>query len=341
MTKPRKVMTRLTIEEISGVDKAAQVPAEALIMKRYNEDEETRKFIDDFTAPRMTTAQDGHTHLLDDVSQGGETTWNRAEGAESGHVHPWVRNLDGDIVIGEAEGHTHQLVTDPDITAASKSAQGDKTKESKMDPKDKEALEALTKRAERAESILKLDADSRAHFDGLTETDQETFLAKSAADQTTDVAKSLEDDKVIFKAANGDVFRASDDPRLVKMAKERDADRVRMDEAVAKADMLVLTKRADEEMSNVPGTVEVRANILKALGGVAGAEEFIKAANTALEGAFVAAGVAGAGAILKAADKLEVLANAYATANSVTIEQGHAAVLETPEGSALYAELSV
>ncbi len=58
----------------------------------------------------MTTATAGHQHLIADADwPSGETGWARSLGADSGHSHPWVKQPDGSIEIGETEGHTHQV----------------------------------------------------------------------------------------------------------------------------------------------------------------------------------------------------------------------------------------
>lgn len=345
--KKRRILGDLIINEVSGVDKAAQVPAEALIMKRASE-EEIRKYGYEFTNPKLTSSVDGHAHILDDTGQGEETTWTRSEGSEGGHSHPWVRQLDGSIVIGEADGHTHDLLEDPGIQSATKSAgkpsgngepmSGETTTKSDAVVALEKSVADLTSRAERAEAISKMSSETRTYFDGMTDDAKETFIAKSATEQATQVADSQAADQVIFKSASGEVYRASDDPRMVDLAKRADAQAEETRVAVEKAERIELSKRADDELGNCPGTVEQRGNILKALTGVDGAEEFLKAANESLSDVFKSQGTK-EGTILKAEDQLEVLAKKHAEDNSVTIEKARAAVLETPEGLKLYAEL--
>lgn len=64
---------------------------------------------------KMTTSFAGHQHLIDlDPQYGdrysGSTSWATAEGSEQSHDHPWVRNPDGSITIGESAGHTHEII---------------------------------------------------------------------------------------------------------------------------------------------------------------------------------------------------------------------------------------
>lgn len=378
MTVPRKkrILRSLQIDEVSGVDRAAQVPAQALLRKRYEDEEEMgpdgkkrkkpkaeKGYGPEFDRPMLTTEVDGHQHVLDDCGQGGETSWAKSEGEEHGHSHPWVRMLDGSIVVGAAEGHTHDLIpTSTIVVEATRSAGGagggqtqgehPMTKQDPEAAKGTEIPEAvqksiadLTARAERAEAIMKLNADERAVFDSLQGDAQGQFLSKSADQRAEAIREAKDADRVVYKALNGDVFRASDDPRLAKMAREADEERERTRKALEQADMARLEKRADAELAHCPGTVAVRAKILKALEGVEDAGEFLKAADAALAKSFKPSGTTGTTAsgeeLSKAEDRLEVLAKAHQATNpGLTIEAATAAVLETPEGSKLYAEMS-
>jgi hypothetical protein len=192
---------------------------------------------------------------------------------------------------------------------------------------------------------MKLNADERAVFDSLQGDAQGQFLSKSADQRAEAIREAKDADRVVYKALNGDVFRASDDPRLAKMAREADEERERTRKALEQADMARLEKRADAELAHCPGTVAVRAKILKALEGVEDAGEFLKAADAALAKSFKPSGTTGTTAsgeeLSKAEDRLEVLAKAHQATNpGLTIEAATAAVLETPEGSKLYAEMS-
>lgn len=361
MTQKRKRITTLKIDEISGVDKAAQVPAEALLRKRAPnckdcapgkpcaEHAEGMSKHYEYSRPLLTTEADGHQHVLDDCGAGGETSWIRSEGEEYGHSHSWVRMLDGTLVIGAAEGHTHEVI-DPTQKSA---GGGNKETDPMTQPNLKKAADGsditeavaksiadLTTRAERAEAVAKLNADERGLFDSLDASGQTSFLAKSVTERASEVANARSANAVVYKARNGDEFRKNDDPRLIKMAQERDAEAERTTKALNDLAMERLTKRASDEMGHCPGSIEERAGILKALTGVPGAEAFVKAADAALKGNFKPQGTKGDGSdVLKAADRLEALAKAYATEHKVDIVKARDLVLDTPEGQKLYAEM--
>lgn len=65
---------------------------------------------------KLTTVTAGHQHLVDMTGWDGQrdtsgmTSCSMSEGADRAHDHPWVQGLDGRLTIGEADGHTHQLL---------------------------------------------------------------------------------------------------------------------------------------------------------------------------------------------------------------------------------------
>jgi hypothetical protein len=164
---------------------------------------------------------------------------------------------------------------------------------------------------------------------------------KTADERAAEVREAGELNKIVYKSASGQVYRASDDPRLVELAKKSDEDRKAANEALEKVAMSGFVKRADAELSNLPGTAEVRAGILKALEGIPGAPEFLKAANEAAKLAFKSQGTTGGGADATPEAQLEVLAKKFAADNKVTIEKARAAVLESDEGGRLYLQCGV
>jgi hypothetical protein len=80
---------------------------------------------------KLTSVVDGHQHLFTTCDwQGkqttsGETGWAWAEGADNGHSHPWVKNSDGSITIGESSGHTHAILDEKRYSVAAPVARAD------------------------------------------------------------------------------------------------------------------------------------------------------------------------------------------------------------------------
>lgn len=111
--RKKYIMSDLELVEISAVDRPAQEGARALLMKRDNGGEVPDEFS---KRVWLTTSTEGHAHLVDEQSfdgtlrEGGNTSWTQSEGEERGHSHPWLRDEDDNIIIGEADGHTHQVI---------------------------------------------------------------------------------------------------------------------------------------------------------------------------------------------------------------------------------------
>lgn len=376
---------------------------------------------------RMLSDEDGHTHILDDSCMDYHTSYEKAPEDDCGHSHPWVKNLDGSIVIGMADGHTHELLPDS-ITvkrefsaderaslaeegvamsdgsfpiktkadlenavsafgraknksavanhiarrakalgasdmlptegaladAMSKAAAGGETrnvKENDMNEQEKAALEAANKRATDAEAALAIakafgalnDAERKYH-DAQDEKGKAEFLGKSASERQSVLAKTAGENPVVYTTSEGAEFRKNDDPRLVTMAKQGDADRKVAREAQAALSEQTLAKRAEAELKHLPGELPVKVALLKAVDSIAdesarkGALELLKANNEAMSKAFERQGTASAPAGGTTNDQLEVLAKKHATDYKVDIVKARVAVLESPEGQALYAQ---
>lgn len=210
----------------------------------------------------------------------------------------------------------------------------------------------LEKSLARANALASLSDEQRAHFQGLSEAEQETFLGKSADERGAIVKAAQAADPVVYTANDGTVFRKSDDERFVKMARRADEAEKRSAEALEKAESATFEKRAQDELSHCPGEIGVRAAILKAVDGIKddeqrkGAQAILKAADEALKGAFVKSGARGGENVGSGEgspeDKIEELvAKRRAKDPALTYNKAYVEVLDSPEGQALYAEMEV
>ncbi len=139
-------------------------------------------------------------------------------------------------------------------------------------PVTQEELDALKAKNERLEKVAALSGVHKSHFDTLDEATQDEFLkadeaGRDALVEAAEVAKA-DEDPVVYTADNGDEFRKSDDPRLIKMAKDRDEERKENALLKAKTEDDALAKRAETDLANFPGDVPVRKAILKAVDGI-------------------------------------------------------------------------
>lgn len=119
-----------------------------------------------------------------------------------------------------------------------------------------------------AEAIAKMSAEEREHMERLDEKARKEFMAMTPEDRKKTVSKATEADEVVYKAADGTEFRKSDDPRMVAMAKRADeAEKIAKAERDAR-EMSDLRKRAADEYGHLPGDVDAKANVLKAMNGI-------------------------------------------------------------------------
>lgn len=299
---PKAKLTKLLIAELAAVPTGAQEAQGTAILKRKD------------TAPTqirkqsaMTTATQGHQHLLYcvDESQSGSTSYESSyvDGGSNdcytGHCHPWIRNADGSITIGESLGHTHDVgalsaslaksSTDDKTAAAAPAHEVNASKSTRLPavphggvvaatPTEKSTMDKdqeIATLKKTLASVIALSSAEHAHYKTLTSDDQAAFLAKSAADRTlvvTEIAKRAEEaDKVVYVSkSTGDVYKAKDDARLVEMAKRMDAQATEIKKAAIRKTALQLLG------AKAPGDDETHDFIVEQLGGNEKAMECLK-----------------------------------------------------------------
>jgi len=322
----------------------------------------------------LTTVVEGHTHLIADESYLSDLVAGTTEYAEmdqgdehpAHHSHPWVKTDDGRIVIGEVLGHTHEVDPSaiakvfngtPDSDDASNSNSGDSADpvgnvqiEDSMPTNknektvDQEAvakqLEEMKKSNERLQQIAELSDAQKGIFKSLEGEKADAFLSLTPEQREAEVAKATEADAVVYKSQDGEEFRKSDDPRMVAMAKRADEERDLRKAAEAKSQESDLRKRA-EDLQHIPGDVNVRMNMLKAIDGLpeeqrTPALEALKAQDAQLGTAFERAGTS---EVPSTDDPLKAIAKKISDADSsLTPEQAMSKALSTPEGEAAYAK---
>jgi len=221
---------------------------------------------------------------------------------------------------------------------------------------DEAAMDALQKRLARAEAMSALNDAGKTFLKGLSQDEQDSFLAKSVKDQDVAVAVSLakaaEQDPIVYTDADGRTYRKSADPLLVQMAKRVDASETVAKAERARARTLELTKRAETELSNLPGDAVVKSALLGAIEQIAdettrtGIASLLKAANTANAGAFVRKGssAGGEGAVETREDAEAALEkrarDEMARNQGMTYAKAYQNVLRTPEGAVLFQKAS-
>lgn len=247
---------------------------------------------------------------------------------------------------------THRPSTDGGHPTGGIDMPGEAELQKKLD----DANARITKTAAMIAGLLALSAAGAEYVKALPEAEREGFLEKSAEDQQklidADLAKRQDRDPVVFTASDGTEYRKSDDERLVKMAKDRDADRAALQKAERAREDSEFTKRAETEMANLTGETTMKVAVIRAIEkGEAitdeavrkAALEMLKGANEAvrlgksfgrqdpsLQQDFDPIGKADAEA------QLDKMAEEYAEKNSISKAVAYAKVLDTDKGRALY-----
>lgn len=370
-TQPRR-FKKLRIDEISVVDQPAQGPARVAIMKRAADTpgvETTEKRL------ALTTEADGHAHMVVLAQAGSEGMSEVRAGQTSfadGHVHDFIVDDAGNVLLADVAGHTHglaALVTKEQaqglvaaLDAEEKTAKispaeetpGTST-ETEMSQKNENAVEIseavqgqldeLTAKNERLSAVVSLSSEQRAHFDTLKGDDADAFL--KAEDKDAIVKNAAADDPVVHTDLDGNEYRKSADPAIVRLVKSNDELRKQAlaNEAIAKR--AELTKRASDELGHLSGDESAKADLLGAVDGLPTEKReavlaILKSKDAGMQKAFTEVGTAdsGNGAGADAEAKIQTIAKRLRDADAtLTPEQAYVKALETPEGQQLHGEL--
>jgi hypothetical protein len=349
---PRARFTKLLIEELSSVDEGAQEKAGSVILKRKLELVpgqvlETAREAEQAAAASfekkslLTTPVAGHTHLLlgvDECMSGTTTSGVTADGGDSygWHSHPWVKDDNGTITIGEAAGHTHEALGATTSVAkrdAKETTMSENTETVELKKRNNLLTAALV-------AALTLPDDHRTYAATLSSVEAEGFLAKSAADRDVEVKKALESNPVVVEL-DGVQYRKSAGATtlaLVKKAKEQG-------EALAKRDaeleMERLEKRAVKDLGNLPKTIKAKIALLRAVDAIADedvrkeAHEMLAGANAAFADVQKNIGHGGKPAPNSARAAWDEGLAAYAKAKNLSPVQATEQFIATTEGEAL------
>lgn len=321
----------------------------------------------------ITSSEARHSHgfMMFPGEQGGSTWFAMDPQDEVSHDHPWLIRPDGSIQIGENLGHTHsvnreeiigaflrispiargdteilsmakimkvEFTEDGGVTDLFKAGDPGATKEGDM-PDPKQTMEALEKKLARAMKLAELTDIQKSHILTLSKDGQTAFLEKDDAGRTAEVdaeiTKKAAADPLMYTCDDGTKIHKSDGPLLAKMAKDRDDDRKELAKARAMNADASFSKQAGEHLDALPGTLEVRTALVKAVEGITDegmrslVAQSILAGNSAMKAAFDSLGSGGGGSVLKDAEaELERLATAHMVEKGVDYYTAYAVVSE-------------
>lgn len=212
-------------------------------------------------------------------------------------------------------------------------------------PTEKRLAEAEAELA-KMRAVSDLTPVERKHYDSLkTPEEKSKFLMAKADERTAEIEKAAGDDPVAYTCADGTEIRKSAGPVAIMLAKRADEQDAEIRKLRDEQSQSEFAKRAATEFPNLPAAST--AALLKAAASLSADEqtaaiEGLTAQNAAAAKNFGFRG--SAGAVSKgsgdAEAKLDEMAKSLAAKSGKTFEAAYADALQTPEGAALYAELS-
>jgi hypothetical protein len=192
--------------------------------------------------------------------------------------------------------------------------------------------EALSKFSDAEKAfVAKADKDAADKFKAATEDDRKKMIEKAASEDE------------VFKSYTGvEIHKSSVGAGVFQLLKSQDEDIRKSREDIAKAHEMTrtveLTKVAESEYGNLPGTAIEKVAVLKKMDAMSDAERgtltaMLKAANEGLSGAFIEKGTSQGNEDIAKSAKIETLAKAYMTENPGTsIEIAKVAVMRANPG---------
>jgi len=269
----------------------------------------------------------GHNHTIDAEEMGRVLLAAMNKAAEDPELDHIPLELGGAL-----------LADLPEVKKASETAtddEGDTQMSAEDLKKAKDAQAAAEAKVATLEKVAALSGVHKSHYDSLDadldDAARKAFLDMDKAARDAEVAKAAaaaaDTNPVVYKAANGDEFRKNDDPRLIKMAQERDTERKELALEKAKTADADLEKRA-EALDNLPGDLKVRKAIIKAVDGIEddevrkAAHDALAAKNAAMHGQLTEVGTAATPVIAKSGSQSDAEAELDRLAKELASKDG-------------------
>jgi hypothetical protein len=207
-------------------------------------------------------------------------------------------------------------------------------------------VDDLTARLAKSELRASMTDEHRGHYDSLQGDAQEAFGKAAPAERDAALAKARSADETV--TIEGETVRKSDVGdatfRILKKQQERIDKEARTAEAERSARVQKeLEAEAEGLWPNLTGTPAEKAEMLKGIKALPEAAreaqmKMMKSADEAMAKQFKELGQSGQGDDSGAAAKLDKMAKELSAKENITIAKAYSKVLETPEGSKLYAE---
>ncbi len=293
---------------------------------------------------------------------------------DSGHAHTVDAVVPADVIADanaddddgsptsepEPPHHGPTVVTVSLRSGSNSPPQGDvptvkiETKESAAMATEQETkIAELEKRNARLEKMSTMTDAQRAHLGKLSGADADAYIGKSSHERDVVLADIEKANEIVYTSTvDGAVYRKNDDRRLIEMAKRADAsDAARKQSDIEKREA-EFSKRGNETLTAFPEGVkkDLRGRIMKALNTeFSDPKEYeeavtaMKGMNHALKSQGSALGVTPVGDPSSQTPSAQLAALTKRAMEDKKLGEAAAmdAVLNTPEGQALYAQIPV
>ena len=255
--------------------------------------------------------------------------------------------------LARAEITKRREITNKQEVAMSEATQA--TEPAEAVEKLQERVAAMDEKFSKYVAISELSGAEKTHYDGLSEADQAGFLSATAeqraAELTEKAAAEQADDPVVFEGVDGIRVLKSQGPEFLSMAKNLDAltrKAARLEQEQVDA---TFRKRAEGDFAGLPGSVDTRVDLLKAVEkSITDADakeqalQMLKAHASSFSEMQGTLGMSGEASISSAHAELERLARAHQVANpDRTYAKAYQEITRTQQGRELlqrhYAEL--
>lgn len=373
----KQVATKVNMDELSGVTQGAHAGALVGIIKT-DDVEEMRKNLFLQAVENMELADEiydiiwkvwDYTDALYDVAM--EIVYNLDKYPNPGEAFAEVLKSFAGLVStlkkNEKDEEAITAVTDfvkADKLTVLKIVRDSKQADSAANPskeietmktKDELAAELVLKKAADDDAILmrltalsKMSDKQKSHNDSLSDKESVSFLKMDSAAMDTAIAdKEAGNELVYVSKSTGHKFYESDDVRMVDIAKQADESAEKSSKLEKAAEVTRLEKQAETEMGALPGEIEVKVALLKAIDAgitdVVMKGKVMKMVNAQNKGHHKAEEIQGHNLEKIRGDanqELDSMVKAHATDNKISYNDALSAVCETEEGLALYEQIS-
>lgn len=206
----------------------------------------------------------------------------------------------------------------------------------------KEMEKTLEGQSKTIDNLLSMSTGHREYMENLEYAQRLQFVALSNKERDGVIARNH--DPVVYTTMDGEDIKASAGKIALEKAMKLDEmmkKNIELNEQVRKN---ILSARAEEELNNLPGTTEIKAELLGALDNIDPKSkdliiQSLRAKNEEMKSAFSILGAANEPVSLDEKGQLDALVEKYAKDNKCSIHKARSEVQMTKEGADLYKKI--